>query len=65
MNLDTHQPVYREHLLEHLLMAELLKYSWLNYGAKPEVSQPEVDRAPSRPQFQRGSGRCPPIRLYR
>jgi hypothetical protein len=45
MNLDTHQSVYREQLLEHLLIGELLKYSWLNHDATLEVSQPAIDRS--------------------
>lgn len=45
MSLDTHQSVYREHLLEHLLVAELLKYSWLHHNAELEVAKPELDRA--------------------
>jgi hypothetical protein len=45
LNLDTHQSVYREHLLEHLLIGELLKYSWLRAGATLEVSQPSIDRS--------------------
>lgn len=45
MSLDTNESVYREHLLEHLLVGELLKYSWLHHGACLEVSQPSIDRA--------------------
>ena len=45
MSLDTHQSVYRERLLEHVLIAELLKHSWLEHSAEMEVSKPEVDRA--------------------
>lgn len=45
MPLDTHQSVYREQLLEHLLIGELLKLSWLKYGATLEVSTPSIDRA--------------------
>jgi hypothetical protein len=44
-NQDTHQSVYRERLLEHLLIGELLKYSWLRCGASLEVSQPSIDRS--------------------
>lgn len=44
MSLHFTQSVYREHLLEHLLIGELLKYSWLNHGAELEVSQPALDR---------------------
>ncbi|MBX9609230.1 MAG: hypothetical protein K2Y51_23665 [Gammaproteobacteria bacterium] len=43
-SLDTHQSVYREHLLEHLLIGELLKFAWLNRQAELEVSRPELDR---------------------
>jgi hypothetical protein len=42
---DTHQSVYRERLLEHLLIGELLKYAWLHCGASLEVSQPSIDRS--------------------
>jgi hypothetical protein len=42
--LDTHQSVYREKLLEHLLIGELLKLSWLRHEAALEVSQPSLDR---------------------
>jgi hypothetical protein len=45
LTLDTHQSVYRERLLEHLLIGDLLKYSWLHAGAKLEVSQPSIDRS--------------------
>jgi hypothetical protein len=45
MSLDTHQSVYRERLLEHLVLGELLKHSWLHHGASLEVSQPSLDRA--------------------
>lgn len=44
MSQDTHQSVFREKLLEHLLIGELLKYSWLNEDATLEVSQPSIDR---------------------
>jgi hypothetical protein len=45
MSQDTHQSVYREKLLEHLLIGELLKYSWLKQHATLEVSQPSIDRS--------------------
>jgi len=45
MSADSYQSVYREKLLEHLLIGELLKYSWLNHDASLEVSQPAIDRA--------------------
>lgn len=44
-HLDTHQSVYRERLLEHLLIGDLLRYSWLHAGATLEVSQPSIDRS--------------------
>jgi len=44
-NLDSHQSVYRERLLEHLLIGDLLRYSWLHAGATLEVSQPSIDRS--------------------
>ncbi len=45
MSQDSLQSVYRERLLEHLLVGELLKHSWLHHGAELEVSTPSVDRA--------------------
>lgn len=45
MSVDSHQSVYREKLLEHLFIGELLKYSWLNHDASLEVSQPAIDRS--------------------
>jgi len=45
INLDNHQSVYRERLLEHLLIGDLLKHSWLHAGATLEVSQPSIDRS--------------------
>jgi hypothetical protein len=44
-NLDIHQSVYRERLLEHLLIGDLLRHSWLHAGATLEVSQPSIDRS--------------------
>lgn len=35
---------YRERLLEHLLISELLKLSWLREDYSLEISKPEVDR---------------------
>lgn len=43
--LDIHQSVYRERLLEHLLIGDLLRHSWLHAGATLEVSQPSIDRS--------------------
>ncbi|HJV86599.1 MAG TPA: hypothetical protein VJ698_14100 [Noviherbaspirillum sp.] len=45
MSQDFLQSVYRERLLKHVLIGELLKHAWLNHGAELEVSQPAVDRA--------------------
>jgi hypothetical protein len=36
---------YREKLIEHLFIGELLKLSWLRYDCDLEVSKPEVDNA--------------------
>jgi len=44
-NLDTYQSVYREQLIEHLLLGEMLKLSWLQFNASLEISHPSVDRA--------------------
>jgi len=45
MSLDTHQSVYREQLLAHLVVGELLKHSWLHHNASLEVSAPAIDRS--------------------
>ncbi|MFC5458483.1 hypothetical protein [Massilia niabensis] len=45
MSVDSWQSVYREKLLEHLLIGELLKYAWLHHDASLEVSQPAIDRS--------------------
>lgn len=45
MSVDSCQSVYREKLLEHLLIGELLKYAWFHHGATLEVSQPAIDRS--------------------
>lgn len=45
MSKDTHQSVYREQMLEHLLVSQLLRYSWLNDEAQLEVIKPEIDRS--------------------
>lgn len=36
---------FREKLIEHLLIGELLKHSWKNGDCSLEISRPEVDRA--------------------
>ena len=43
--LDSHQSVYRERLLEHLLIGDLLRHAWLHGGATLDVSQPAIDRS--------------------
>jgi hypothetical protein len=45
IDLDNNQSVYRERLLEHLLIGDLLRHSWLHAGATLEVSQPSIDRS--------------------
>lgn len=45
MALDNHQSVYREKLLEHLLLGELLKLSWKRGLADLEISLPAIDRS--------------------
>ena len=41
----THHSLFREKLIEHLLIGELLMYSWRNCDCSLEISRPEVDRA--------------------
>jgi hypothetical protein len=41
---DQHQSVYRERLLEHLLIGELLRHAWLKDDACLEVARGEIDR---------------------
>ena len=36
---------YREKLIEHLFVSELLKLSWLHHECSLEVAKPEVDNA--------------------
>lgn len=45
IELDIRESVYRERLIEHLLIGDLLKHSWLHAGATLEVSQPSIDRS--------------------
>lgn len=44
-NSHTHNSAYREKLIEHLFVGELLKLSWLHHGCCLEISKPEVDNA--------------------
>ena len=44
-NIHTAHSSYREKLIEHLFVAELLKLSWLHHACALEVSKPEVDNA--------------------
>lgn len=41
---DQHQSVYRERLMEHLLVGALLRHSWLEDDARLEVARGEIDR---------------------
>jgi len=43
MSKHTEHSSYREKLIEHLLISELLKISWRNGDCELEVSKPEVD----------------------
>ena len=45
MTQHTHHSSYREKLIEHLFVAELLKLSWLHHGCSLEVAKPEVDNS--------------------
>ena len=45
MSIDQHQSVYREQLLEHLLVSQLLRFAWLYDEARLEVMKPEIDRS--------------------
>jgi hypothetical protein len=45
MALSTTHSVYRERLLEHQLIWELMRYGWLHDEAGLEVSQPAIDRS--------------------
>jgi hypothetical protein len=37
------QSRYREKLIEHLFVGELLRHSWRNHGCSLEIARPEVD----------------------
>jgi hypothetical protein len=45
MSQDFLQSSYREKLIEHLLIGELLKISWLHHSCSLEVARPEVDNS--------------------
>jgi len=45
MSKHTEHSSYREKLIEHLLIGELLKISWQNGDCDLEVSKPEVDNS--------------------
>jgi hypothetical protein len=45
MTQHTQYSSYREKLIEHLFIGELLKLSWLNHGCSLEVAKPEVDNS--------------------
>lgn len=42
---NTYQSSYREKLIEHLFVGELLRFAWLEKQAELEVARPEVDRS--------------------
>ncbi len=42
---DSNQSTFREKLIEHLLIGELLKRSWERGDCSLEISKPDVDRA--------------------
>jgi len=44
MNSHTHNSSFREKLIEHLFIGELLKISWQDGTCSLELSKPEVDR---------------------
>ena len=45
MNKHSEQSSYREKLIEHLFIGELLKLSWTNGDCQLEVGKPEVDNS--------------------
>ena len=45
MTQHTQHSSYREKLIEHLFIGELLKQSWLHHGCSLEIAKPEVDNS--------------------
>jgi hypothetical protein len=45
MKQHSENSTYREMLIEHLFVSELLKISWLEHECRLEISRPEVDNA--------------------
>ena len=45
MNKHTQHSTYREKLIEHLFVGELLKLSWIRGDCEIEVAKPEVDNS--------------------
>ena len=45
MTQHTENSSYREKLIEHLFVAELLKLSWLHHHCSLEIAKPEVDNS--------------------
>lgn len=45
MTQHTEHSSYREKLIEHLFVAELLKLSWLHHHCSLEIAKPEVDNS--------------------
>ena len=45
MTQHTQHSSYREKLIEHLFIGDLLKLSWLHHGCRLEIAKPEVDNS--------------------
>lgn len=45
MTQHTQHSSYREKLIEHLFLGELLKLSWLHHNCSLEIAKPEVDNS--------------------
>lgn len=45
MSQHTEHSSYREKLIEHLFVGELLKLSWLHHACALEIAEPEVDNS--------------------
>ena len=42
---NSHQSVFREKMLEHIFVSELLKYAWRNDNFSLEIARAEIDRS--------------------
>ena len=45
MTQHTDNSSYREKLIEHLFVGELLKLSWQNHDCSLEIAKPEIDNS--------------------